>query len=285
MRETHPRFVPASIQRLRCTMAAQGMRVKPWAGVEDTLDAFHDLLAERRRDDAFWQSLERLAAGLTRDFQTRMKAGRSGVIDNEILGDDRVSGLLAEIRRRVEKGRGERGRFAGLARRLSVGAAGLALILGGAITAGCYKSTDLRGDVQDARDGAGEADPALDPTPDYYPDPDVPLPDFPPDPPPDPPCDPTGRTLDEIIVDCVPTPDMQDYYRQCIDAMHASWRTGLAELFACESCVQVREQLMYCLDWRCWNVDPDQVFDMEDFLDNCGIPVYLGVRFSEESSG
>jgi len=266
-------------------MAARGLRVKPWAGVEETLDAFYDLLAERRSDDAFWQGLETLTAGLTRDLRTRMKAGRSGVIDNEVLGGDRISALLAEIRKRVEKGRGERGRFAGLARKLPVAAAGLAMILGGAMTAGCYRSTELEGDVQEVRDGAGETDSALDPAPDHSPDPDVPLPDLPPDPPPDPPCDPLGLNLDDILVTCVPTPDMQEYYRECIDAMHASWRTGLTELFACESCVQVREQLMYCLDWRCWNVDPDEAFDLEAFLDSCGIPVYLGVRFYRDGRG
>jgi len=277
MPRTHPRFVPSSIQRLRSALSGHGLRAKPWASVEETLDACYDLLADHRTDEGFWQGLETLLAVLTRDLRTRMKAPRSEVIENELLDETRLGALLAEIRRKVETGRGEKGRFAGFARRLSARAAGLALVLGGAITAGCYTSTGLRGDVQETRDGVEEPD--SDPAPDFRPDPDVPLPDLLPDPVPDPPCDPAGRTLDEILASCVSTVEMQEYYRECIDAMHASWRAGLTELFACESCGQVREQLMNCLEWRCEYIDPDEAFDLEAFLDDCGVPIYIGVRF------
>lgn len=285
-REGRPVFVPASIQRLRCYLNTRGsMKVKPWAGVEDTLDAFTDALASQKKDGEFWQGLEALLAALTTDMKRRADDRNGGVVPNEILDSGTHAALLDEIRRKLDgRGRG-RGRFRRLAASLSAPALGLAVILGSATTAGCYSSSHLEGDAD------ASADVAPDPAPDPAPEPDLAPPDVTPDHTPDPvvdpvvdpvtdpACDAAGATLEEILAGCDIYEDMRQYYIDCIDELHASWRTGLTELFACESCDEVMRQLRECLSWRCGNPHDQGPFDLEDFLDNCAVLMYLGVRF------
>jgi hypothetical protein len=295
-REGRPSFVPASIQRVRCYLNTRGgMKVKPWAGVEDTLDAFTDALASQRKDGDFWRGLEALLAALTTDMKRRADDRGGGVIPNELLDSAAHAALLDEIRRKLD-GRGPgRGRFRRLAASLSAPALGLAVILGSATTAGCYSSSDLEGEADAAAeadasaeaDAAAEADASADPAADPRHEPDLAPPDVTPDAVPDPvvdpavdpACDARGATLEEILAVCDISREERQYYLDCIDELHASWRTGLTELFACESCGEVLRQLRECLDWRCYNPGTQGPFDLDDFLDNCAVLLYLGVRF------
>lgn len=289
MGRDRPIFVSASLQRVRCWLGNQGgMKVKPWAGVEETLDAFHDVLITQRRDEPFWQGLESLLGTLTADTNRRIEARRGEVIDNEVLDPERRRELLGEIRRMLDGRREGKGRFRALASSLSAPAVGLLCMLGSAAAAGCYSATDLQGDGGEARDAAAEQDDGRDAAPDPAADaPDAPRPDYPvppdvrPEPAPDPApeCDPADATLEEILAECVEDEAMRAYYLECIDAMHASWREGLTRLFACEDCWEVRDQLMNCLEWRCSTAEEQGEFDLESFLDNCAVLIYLGVRF------
>jgi hypothetical protein len=287
-----PQFVPASLQRVRCYLRATGdMRVKPWAGVEETLDAFHDLLVARRGDEAFWAGLGQLLGALSADMKKRTETRGGGVIDNEVLDPERRRELLDEIRRKLDEKREGKGRFGILAASIPSAAVGLFCLLGGVATVGCYSSSDLGGDgeaTEVRHDPDAAADPPADPAVDRADlQPDPPLPDVPPDPvfdspvdlPADPVCDPSGRTLEQILTGCDVTGEQLRYYLDCIDALHASWRTGLTKLFDCENCENILFQLQNCLDWRCWEPNGEEPFDVENFLDNCAVYIYLGVRF------
>jgi hypothetical protein len=285
--KNHPQFVPASLQRVRCWLSATGdMRVKPWASVEETLDAFHDLLVARRGDDAFWAGLGELLGTLSADMKRRTEARGGEVIDNDVLDPARRRELLGEIRRKLDGKREGKGRFGLLAASLPSAAVGLVCLLGGVATVGCYSSNDLRGDgevtdvMHDADAAADQAaDPAVDRAdaqPDLRPDPIV---DPPVDLPADPACDAPGRTLEDILTGCGLPADQRQRWIDCIDALHVSWRTGLTQLFACESCPDILFQLQNCLDWRCYDPNGEEPFDVENFLDNCATLLYLGVRF------
>ena len=269
MNNNKPAMIPASLQRVRCFMSARGrLNVKPWMSAEETLDALHDMLAANQRDDGFWKGMETLLDTLTADMKKRL-AARGEIIGNEVLDKARHHALLEEIRSSLD-GRGAgTGRFRRLASALSIPAMGLVFILGSAATTGCYDSSNLTGDTETEADVMPEADAAGDPLID--PDPD-------PDPDPEPECVPGDRTLEEMIMECVEDESQREYYLECIDALKESWRSGLRDLFACEDCYEVRHYLYDCL-WRACD-DPANAgeFDLEEFLDNCMMPMYLGVR-------
>lgn len=155
----------------------------------------------------------------------------------------------------------------------------LLLVLGGAVTAGCYSSTapghdDAAVDVS-ADDGGEDLrhDPVVDPRPDPVPDPIV-----------DPvaeevPCAHPGETIEEILLDCVPDDQDRDQFLNCINALHESWRIGLAEVFAYDCCEHILDRLIFCLAWRCDDPSLQGEFDPEEFFDNCSNAIYLGVRF------
>lgn len=286
MENNGPRFVPASIQRVRCFMNNRGgLRVKPWATAGETLEAFHDMLVLQKQDEAFWKDLEALLAQMSQDVKRRIAAGGGSVIGNEVLDTARHQSLLTEIRRKLDGRRKSRGRFRALASALSAPAMGVLFILGAAVTAGCYSSSELRGDGwEDAADVAhdhdGDADAAPDPsgdgtaeTMDGRVDPVVdPVPD-------EVACEHEGETIQEIIAECVTDDTSRAYYRQCVNALNESWKVGLKELFNCEPCNEIYQQLSDCLSWRCSDPASQGEFDAEEFLDNCSVVFYLGVRF------
>ena len=64
--------IPSSIQRVRCFMNTERrFKVKPWAGVDETLDAFYALLADRSGNDAFWKDLRGLMEDISSDLKKR----------------------------------------------------------------------------------------------------------------------------------------------------------------------------------------------------------------------
>ena len=260
-----PNLIPASLQRVRCFMNARGrMKVKPWSSAEETLDALHDMLVSNQREDTFWKGMESLLETLTNDMKKRLSARKGKIIDNEVLDTSRHRALLEEIRSSLDGRGGKQGRFKRLASALSMPAMGLLFILGGAVTAGCDYSSSLQGDDDADVDVMHEADSAGDSSADPLNEPE---------------CVPGDQTLEQMIGACLTDGPETVEFIECIDQMHASWRDGLEELFACEDCTQVRDWLYRCLEWRCSTPESQGEFDLDDFLSNCSVYVYLAVRF------
>ena len=92
-------LVPSSMQRIRAFLIEMcGMKVKPWAGTEETLAALHATLVARQSCDTFWSSLRGLLENLARDLKTRQDGEPGTLLDNEVLSDERYALLLDEIR-------------------------------------------------------------------------------------------------------------------------------------------------------------------------------------------
>jgi hypothetical protein len=285
MNQQAARFIPSSLLRIRRFLGERcSTKIKPWATAEETLDAFHDLIASKKEDEEFWKDLELLLGCLAGDMKKRMKAPDGGVTDNEALDPARHRLLLSELRQKLDGRRAGRGRFRALASALSMPALGLLLVLGGAVTAGCYSSTapqdeDATSDisVDESRDDLRH-DPVVDPAIDQRPDP---LPDPITDPVPEEvACAHAGETVEEIINACITDPEGREEYLQCISQLHGSWRTGLTEYLQCMNCEQVAERLGLCLYFQaCEDPASQGEFDLEEFLDNCSVYIYIGVRF------
>jgi len=257
MSERMPNLVPASIQRVRRFLAVHGgMRVEPWAGAGETLDALHDALASHRGDDAFWREIASLLDVLGGDLGRRIEAREGSLVENEVLDPERREALLVEIRSALEgRGRG-RGGFQRLASALSVPAAGLLLVIGGAVTLGCEE-----------KDGTS-ADATTETSPDSTGDPKQ-----------DVGC---SASIEQMLDICVEDPGYRSQVTTCLAALDSSWRTGLAEALACEDCDAVLFHLQ-CLTAGLADVcdDPSSAgtFDLETFVEQCSTPVYLGLRF------
>jgi len=255
--------IPASMLRVRRFLARPGgMRIEPWAGVDETLDAFYDLLVTCRHDDAFWKDLESLLADLTDDMRARMRARGGTVIDNEVLDPGRHEALLAEIRSSLDGREKGSGGFRRLASALSVPAVGLLLVMGGVATVGCEDKSPGEDASTDAvaEPGADAAD-----EPDAVADVEC------------------SETVSEILDRCVDNAGQRASILGCLGDLHESWNTGLEELLACEACDSVQFYLVECLldGFRDVCADPSSAgtFDLDTFMDNCATPIYLGLRF------
>jgi hypothetical protein len=267
-----PNIVPASIQRVRRFLAVEGgMRIEPWASVDETLDAFHDLLLSHHRDDAFWKGLEGLLCGLSDDMRRRSEGA---LVDNEVLDTQRHEALLAEIRSALEGRSRGRGGFRRLAASLSMPAVGLLFLMGGIATAGCEEQES---------ELVTAADTTTDTAPDVQEDTST-TPDTPPDTRPeridDVGCD---ATIEEMIEMCVTSETRRSEISACLSALDSSWRSGLAEYLACEPCYNILHSLDYCLyrGFHNYCADPasEGAFDLDVFIDNCVVPIYLGLKF------
>ncbi|MBW2262280.1 MAG: hypothetical protein JRG91_09940 [Deltaproteobacteria bacterium] len=264
MSRNRPDLVPASLQRVRCFLNTKGrMKVKPWAGPEETLDAFHDALVSHRDDDAFWTGMKSLLEALASDMSRRLSGD---VVDNEVLDPETHQALLEEIRAALAQQKKGRGGFCRLASSLSVPAVGLLAILGGVATVGCGSTSSIEGDT--STDVATETvDPAVDPIPEPLPEPG---------------CEHEGMTLERILGECVENEEARTRYIECIDGLHSSWHTGLRDLFECEDCWEVLSQLdclAYGMTDFCSNPEEAGEYDLDTLLDNCSVLLYLGVRF------
>jgi hypothetical protein len=271
--------IPASIQRVRRFLAGQGgMNIEPWAGVDETLDAFHDLLVSRRLDDAFWKELEALLASLTDDMRTRMSVKGRAVVDNEVLDPGRHDALLAEIRSALDGRTQGRGGFRRLASALSMPAVGMLVVMGGVATAGCEDKSSSEDAVEDALSDF-PAETAVDPVPDPEPEPaEDPAAEL--DAATDVEC---SETMSDIVELCVSDAGQRTQILECLDSLHESWHTELEEFLACAPCDSVQFWLVDCLldGFREACTDPSSAgtFDLDAFIDNCSTPIYLGLRF------
>jgi hypothetical protein len=268
-------LVPASLIRIRRFMCSTGrIKVRPWTTAEETLDAFHDVLARSCDDDAFWGELRALLEKMTGDMRKRLER-RGSALDNELIDPDRHEALLGEIRAAARSsGRGGRA-FRRLASMLSPPAVGLLLLLGSAATIGCESSTRIEG-VADASHDSADVD-VVDVPPDTRPDTSADVP-CEPDVPPDASCPHACMSFEEIVEECVDSEEDRATYLECIDELHGSWRTGLTELFACWDCTNIEDKLWCDFLNTCRYPDPDREFDLEEFLAACGCCIYLGVR-------
>ena len=285
-------LVPSSIQRIRAFLIEMcGMKVKPWAGVEETLAALHATLVARQSCDIFWASLRVLLESLARDLKTRQCAEPGTLLDNEVLSDERYASLLDEIRASLAKQTNEQQprAFRQLAQGLSAPALGLLLLLGGVTTVGCDSSslrgenktpdaavTDLRSEQPDAAPKAGP-DSATNDLRIVFPDTAPPKTDV---------KDAVSKgpeggtvTLQEILDSCNIPEGMQANVLTCLSALHESWTTGIAAVLAGQDCQAVSSSLEPCsYSSECTSGKPAE-FDPSSLRLCDPILIYLGVRF------
>jgi len=286
-------LVPSSIQRIRAFLIEMcGMKVKPWAGADETLAALHATLVARQSCDIFWASLRVLLETLARDLKARHDAEPGTLLDNEVLSDERYVSLLDEIRACLAKQASEAqpGAFRRLAQGLSAPALGLLLLLGGVTTVGC-DSASLRGvnktpdaTVADAAaDGqAGQPDSAPDNTillkldvatrKDLATDPAVARDAVSTGP------DGAIVTIQEIMESCNIPSDTQSMVLMCLARLHESWSTGTAAMLAGKDCATVSSTLD-CPSYDQCNSSLPAEFDPTALRLCEPILIYLGVRF------
>jgi hypothetical protein len=288
MPTTSSNLVPTSIHRIRAFLNdVCGMKVRPWASVEETLDALHGVLVARCDCTFFWKSLRVLLERLAQDLRRREDAAPGEIIDNEVLKTDRYETLLDEIRAAVAHGPSARGAFAKLASALSMPAAALLLLLGGVATVGCGSHTSLSVSTRDAgqqdtskTDASGSTGKAdsnsivfvIPPTPDA-----AALSDTTPRV-----CD-GACSVEDIMVACGMPPSTRQWVSACIERLQSSWRAGLTSGFAASSCDNITNIINYCLASYCQpgNVSTSE-FDPK--ILGCQmpplLPIYVGIRFA-----
>jgi hypothetical protein len=162
-------LVPTSIQRIRSFLIeSSGMKVKPWASVEETLAALHATLIARQQCGGFWNGLRVLLGQLASDLKSRGQAEPAGVIDNELLDPDRYQALLDEIRSVLASEASQTSSFPRLAKALSAPALALLLLLGGVATVSCDSQTLRQSNPKQDSGATGTEDAAW--APDLAPD-------------------------------------------------------------------------------------------------------------------
>jgi hypothetical protein len=290
-------IVPSSIQRIRSFLIEMcGMKVKPWAGSEETLAALHATLVARNGCDIFWTSLRVLLETLARDLKTRQDAGPGVLVDNEVLDGERYAGLIDEIRAALAGQAAETptSTFRRLAASLSTPALGLLLLLGGTTTIGCAREP-LKSSSHDAAalglTDVGSSQPetkadssiriVLDTRP-------VPLPDAMTTPDTAPAkyaatSGPDGGpvTIQDILDSCNIPAEQQGKVLGCLAALDSSWSAGMAAALTGQNCSTVANALVCNSDEVCAAEYGRPAFDPAHpyFCQPAPIPVYIGVRF------
>jgi|GEM_PF-3034962 len=290
-------LVPSSMQRIRAFLIEMcGMKVKPWAGAEETLTALHATLVARQSCDIFWTSLRVLLETLARDLKARKSAEPGTLLDNEVLSDERYASLLDEIRAALSKQATEPqpGAFRQLAHGLTAPALGLLLLLAGVTTVGC-DSSSLHGA---GKSDAGMADAAVADAsadgqagqPDSTPDNSIFLKldgittrDLPVDPAPTRDAVSTGPdgatvTIQDIMESCNIPSETQSMVLMCLAGLRKSWSTGTAAMLAGKDCATVSAALD-CRSYDQCNPSLPAEFDPMALRLCESIIIYLGVRF------
>jgi hypothetical protein len=295
-------IVPSSIQRIRSFLVEIcGMKVKPWAGTEETLGALHATLVARQGCDMFWTSLRVLLETLARDLKARQDAAPGALVDNEVLDSDRYATLIDEIRAALARQAAEApvSTFRRLASALSAPALGLLLLLGGAATIGCsrepLKSASQMHDAATLEfPDAGNSQPETKADssirvvlPDSKPAPDtmtdaMTAPDTAPEkyaatsgP------DGGAVTIQDILDSCNIPVGQQGMVLGCLAALDSSWSAGIAAALAGENCVSVANDLVCNSSEVCVAEYGFRAFDPAyPFLcQPAPVLIYIGVRF------
>jgi hypothetical protein len=286
-------IVPSSIQRIRSFLVEMcGMKVKPWAGAEETLAALHTTLVARQGCDIFWTSLRVLLETLARDLKARQDAVPGALVDNEVLDGERYARLIDEIRaalaRQVKDAPAST--FRRLASALSAPALGLLLFLGGAATIGCTgeplgSSLQKHDAAATGLPDAGSAQPETKADSSLY----IQLPDTGPAPDTIPPryaanTGPDGGTvtIQDIMDSCNIPAQQQGMVLACLALMDSSWSAGMPSALAGKDCMVVASALN-CgvgVDLICVaDQFPNASFD-PSYPTLCRpIIIYAGVRF------
>lgn len=276
-------LIPSSIQRVRCFINADGrFKIKPWTSVEETLDAFSELLTQQSNDDAFWHNLRFFLGEVSKDLKKRDSV-KDHAVDNETLSENRYADLLDEIRTAAAKTETGKGAFERCIRNLSAPAMSTLFLLGGIASLGCTEGTpvdDNETDTSSETDtdaDAGDTDSGADMGSDTSTDSDA------------------GanadtetsseslRSLTEIIRDVVASESEQDDILGCIEGLHDSWHAGLEELFQNKADSEIVAQLNCLMNEYPNNLcdDPEATgeYSLDTLLDNCSVLLYLGVQF------
>jgi hypothetical protein len=276
-------IVPSSIQRIRSFLVEIcGMKVKPWAGTEETLAALHTTLCIRGGCDIFWTSLRGLLENLARDLKTRQQALPGTLVDNEVLDSESYATLLNEIRaalaRQAEAPAA--GSFRRLATALSAPALGLLLLLGGVASVGCDSSPlHTSNKPQDA--AAPDLANPQDPQPVFKID--APIKIILPDAAPIKDAATTGPdgatvTIQDIMESCNLSAQLQGTVLACLAQLRESWTTGVAQALAGNECSHVDYELSCFVVASTCRLASAEDFNPTDPI--CKpIPIYIGVRF------
>lgn len=280
-------IVPSSIQRIRSFLIEMcGMKVKPWAGTEETLGALHATLIARQGCDIFWTSLRVLLETLARDLKSRQDAAPGALLDNEVLDGERYATLIEEIRAALARQAADTpaSTFRRLAASLSAPALGLLLFLGGAATVGCAREP-LKGSSRDAAT-LGSPDTSS-PQPEAKADGPtfIQFPDTRPAPDTSPTKDavatgPDGATVTirDIMDSCNIPAQQQASVLACLSRLRTSWSTGMASVLAGQDCTRIANELS-CFSSQTCMIPPAQDFDPATTRICQSVMVYLGVRF------
>ena len=271
-------IVPSSIQRIRSFLVEMcGMKVKPWAGSEETLSALHATLVARNECDIFWTSLRGLLETLARDLKARQKAQPDTLIDNEVLDGERYATLIEEIRTALAEQSSAPATFRRLASSLSTSALGLLLFLGGAASVGCASdplhSTDAATmGLADARLSEPETTIIL--TLPEQPDTRSPWDAVTIGP------DGATVTIQDIMDSCNVPSQLQTSVLACLATLRSSWSTGMAAVLAGQNCATVSNQLgCFASSYACLTGPPTSEFDPQSTPICQPVLIYLGVRF------
>lgn len=321
MPNTSSNLVPNSIQRIRTFLnEVCGMKVRPWAGVAETLDALHEVLWAKRDCPVFWKSLQVLLERLAQDLRRRESAATAEIIDNEVLSSDGYAALLDEIKAALAPESSAGGTFAKLAAAVSMPAATLLFLLAGVSTAGCTDHRTLSVSRQDASGIVADAPPAaaadgpsasvaadgLSPAPEPDGLPTIAVADGPQAQEPDgnrpdsanpiilagpeagpevasPLCD-GACSLEDIMIACGMDPATRQAISACVERLKTSWREGLTAGWATRSCNDISAMTgPSCLASYC---QPGRVSTSEfiasvlDCREPPIYPIYIGVRFA-----
>lgn len=288
-------LVPSSIQRIRSFLVEMcGMKVRPWATAEETLEALHATLVARRGCDIFWSALRTLLETLARDLKARQEAAPGVLVDNEILSAERYASLLDEIRAclATQPSEARPGAFRQLAQGLTAPAVGLLLLLGGATTVGCEASSlhtaPAKPDAAMVDSRKEQPEIGSDTAPDLR----IVLPDLPPASPDLRPSthdtrDAVNRgpdggtvTLRDIMDSCNISSSTQGWVLACLAALHESWTTGVTALLAGKDCDVVSAAVEPCsYASSCSNVPLPSEFDGTVPRLCAPVLIYMGVRF------
>jgi hypothetical protein len=289
-------IVPSSIQRIRSFLVEMcGMKVKPWAGTEETLGALHATLVARSGCDMFWTSLRVLLETLARDLKGRQDAVPGTLVDNEVLDGERYATLIDEIRAALARQAAETrtSTFRRLASALSAPALGLLLFLGGAAGIGCARapfnnSSSTHDAATPGLPDANGSQPETKPDgPVYIVLPDTrPTPDTAPAADANPPRDavttgPDGGTvtIQDIMDSCNISSQQQGMILGCLAMLDSSWRDGIAAALAGQDCAVVVSDLVCSPSEVCIAQQYPSTFDPSYPRICQPVLVYIGVRF------
>ncbi len=277
---------PTVTQKVRRFLAAEGVEVKPWAGLDATYVELYRLMNRRRGDPAFWGPLAGLLRDVVEDVTDPQSPRRLAAPHAELLSGWEVRSLVDDLRRALPgDGTAEPTTVRRFGAKLPASVLGGFLLLGLAAV-GCNDDpSDGVPDAGDAADGVEAAD-EVDPPADVVDAPvDTGI------------CTPVGDTTwaaacelpsSSILWCSIATssidPDRKDELCGCFAGLSASWNEGLTALFATEPPAVVAQALEDML--RCVCLDPDLLAAPfpeprpPSLLDLCGgIPIYKGVDF------